>query len=50
MISLIIDHCFKALALHLVKLECDSGCQEERSSGDGEGKFHGEKPLNYLLS
>ena len=43
-------HRIYSLALHLVKLEGDSGCQEERSRGDGEGKFHGEKPLNYLLS
>ena len=36
--------------IHLIELEGDCGCQEERSRGDGENKFHSEKPLNDLLS
>ena len=41
---------FIHVALHLIELEGDCGCQEERSRGDGEDEFHGEKPLNDLLS
>ena len=49
-IDQLFDNHIYALTLHLIELEGDCGCQEERSRGDGEDEFHGEKPLNDLLS